>query len=42
MLSTPEFWMYILPISMVMITGAAGICATIVLSIYKEIRYGLG
>lgn len=39
MLSTPEFWMYILPISMVMITGAASICVTMVVEVYKEIRY---
>lgn len=36
---TPEFWMYILPISMVMITGAASICVTMIVEVYKEIRY---
>lgn len=41
MCNTPEFWMYVLPISMVMISGATAICVTIFLSIYREIRYGI-
>lgn len=39
MFNTPEFWMYILPISMVMITLAIGICVTIVAEVYKEVRH---
>jgi hypothetical protein len=36
MTSTPEFWMYILPISMVTITFAIAICVRIMEKVYKE------
>lgn len=37
MCNTPEFWMYILPISMVTMTCAIAICVRIVKDILKEL-----
>jgi hypothetical protein len=37
MQNTPEFWMYILPISMVTITYAVLICVKLVKDILKEL-----